>query len=52
MIFQLSLTSGGAAIDITGVGRLLWESWVREAFASGGTLTFNAGAIDLDMNMV
>jgi hypothetical protein len=50
--FQSSTTSGGSAENITGVGRLFWESYAREFGAAGWTLTFNAGAIDLDMNMV
>jgi hypothetical protein len=50
--FQVSLTSGGAAVDITGTGRIYWEQWTRESGASAWTLTFNAGAIDLDCNVV
>lgn len=50
--FQVSLTSGGAAVDITGQGVLYWEKYARESGASAWTLTFNAGAIDLDMNIV
>lgn len=45
--FKLSLTSGGAAINITGQGELFFNSIIPEVFASQGTSTIAAGAIDL-----
>lgn len=49
--YQLSLTSGGAAIDITALGDLAWFRTIPEVFGSAGNLTVAAGALDLDMNM-
>jgi hypothetical protein len=46
--FQVALTSGGAAVDITGKGLLLWQRVVPEAFASAGTLSTGIGALVLD----
>lgn len=45
--FQVSLTSGGAAVDITGQGELYWERVVPEVFASGGSLIAQAGDLAL-----
>jgi hypothetical protein len=45
--FQLSLTEGGAAIDITAQGELFFQRVVPETFSSAGNLTAAAGAIDL-----
>lgn len=46
--FQLSLTSGGAAVDITGLGDVAWFRTVPETFGSAGNLVIAAGALDLD----
>lgn len=45
--FQLSLTSGGAAVDITAQGELFWQRVVPEAFASAGDLLTETGDLDL-----
>lgn len=48
--FKVSLTSGGAAVDITatGGGELYWEKVIPETFASQGQLTIAIGALTLD----
>ncbi|MBA3405297.1 MAG: hypothetical protein H0U13_11550 [Gemmatimonadaceae bacterium] len=46
--FQLSLTSGGAAVDITGLGDVAWFRTVPEGFTNAGNLNIAAGALDLD----
>jgi hypothetical protein len=46
--FQLSLTSGGAAVDITALGDLAWFRTVPETFASAGNLIIATGALDID----
>jgi hypothetical protein len=46
--FQVSLTSGGAAVDITALGDLAWFKTVPEVFASAGNLIIATGALDLD----
>jgi hypothetical protein len=48
--FQLSLTSGGAAVDITALGDLAWFRTVPETFASAGNLIIATGALDIDAN--
>jgi hypothetical protein len=48
--FQLSLTSGGAAVDISALGDLGWAKTIPETFASAGNLTIAIGAYDLDLN--
>jgi hypothetical protein len=45
--FQVSLTSGGAAVDITGQGELFWQRVVPQAFASAGNHITATGALDL-----
>jgi hypothetical protein len=47
--FQLSLTSGGAAVDITALGDLAWFRTVPETFASAGNLIIATGNLDLDV---
>lgn len=47
--FQLSLTSGGAAVDITALGELAWAKTVPNTWASAGNLIIAAGALDLDL---
>lgn len=48
--FQLSLTSGGAAVDITGLGDLAWFRTIPETFGSAGNLIIATGAFDIDLN--
>lgn len=50
--FQLSLTSGGSAVDITALGDLAWFRTVPETFASAGNLVFAANALDVDATFV
>lgn len=49
--FKLSLTSGGAAVDITAVGggELYFERVVPEVFGSQGQITVAIGALTLDL---
>lgn len=49
--FQLSLTSGGAAVDITALGDLAWFRTIPETFSNAGNLIIATGALDLDFNM-
>lgn len=46
--FQLSLTSGGAAIDITAVGSGYAQRIVEETFGSQGTHTISSATMSLD----
>lgn len=46
--FQISLTSGGAAINLTGQGEIYWEKVVPEVFAGQGQITAAIGALTLD----
>lgn len=46
--FKLSLTSGGAAIDL-GAGELAFQRCVPETFGSQGTLTIAIGQFTLDL---
>jgi hypothetical protein len=46
--FQLSLTSGGSAIDITASSELYFQRVVPEVFASQGTFTFDTHTFDLN----
>jgi hypothetical protein len=46
--FQVSLTSGGAAVAITGQGELFFQKVIPEVFASQGQITIAAGALVLD----
>lgn len=50
--FQVSLTSGGSAVDITSQGELAWQRFVAEVFASAGTLQTGVGALDLSAAVV
>lgn len=50
--FQVSLTSGGAAVDITALGDVAWFRTVPESFGSSGNLIIAAGALDLDPGFV
>ena len=48
--FKVSLTQGGAAVDITAVGggELFWQKVVPEVFAGQGQITAAIGALVLD----
>jgi hypothetical protein len=48
--FKVSTTSGGAAVDITGIGggEFYWQRVVPEVFAAQGQITVAAGALVLD----
>lgn len=46
--FQLALTSGGAAIDVTTAGEFYFQKVVPETFASQGQITVAIGALVLD----
>jgi hypothetical protein len=46
--FQLSATSGGAAVNVTAVGECAWFQTRPEQFGSQGTLTVAAGDCVLD----
>ncbi len=46
--FQLSLTSGGAAIDITAVGSGFAQRIVEESFGAQGTHTVSTATMSLD----
>lgn len=46
--FQLSLTSGGAAVDITAAGTLHFQEIIPEVFAGQGQITAAIGALVLD----
>lgn len=50
--FQVSLTQGGAAVDITGQGELWWQNCVPEAFGSDGQLQAATGELDLNTNVI
>jgi hypothetical protein len=51
--FEVSLTSGGATVDITAVGELAFSKTIPEVFSpTGGNVILIAGALDLDMNFV
>lgn len=50
--FQLSATSGGAAINLTTDGEIAFFKTVPEVFGSQGTLTITTGNLDVDANFV
>lgn len=47
--FQLALTSGGSAVDVTATGEFYFQRVVPEVFASQGQITVAAGALVLDL---
>jgi hypothetical protein len=49
--FSISLTSGGAAVDLTSPGKYYFQSCVPEVFAGAGQLTIVAGALLLDATL-
>lgn len=50
--FQIALTSGGAAVDLTGQGEVYFEKVVPEVFASQGQITAAIGALTLDATVI
>lgn len=48
--YQVSLTSGGAAVDITAQGEVYWANCVPETFGSAGTLTLTDGQVVVSSN--
>lgn len=50
--FQISTTSGGAAVNLTGQGEIYWEKVVPEVFAGQGQITAAIGAIVLDVTAI
>lgn len=50
--FQIALTSGGAAVDLTGQGEIYWEKVVPEVFAGQGQITAAIGALTLDATVI
>lgn len=50
--FQVSLTQGGAAVDITAQGELWWQNGVPETFGSAGQLVAATGDLDLNSNVI
>lgn len=50
--FQVSLTSGGAAVAVTTDGECAFFKTVPETFGSQGTLTIATGNLDIDANFV
>jgi hypothetical protein len=50
--FQIALTSGGAAVDLTAQGEIYFEKVVPEVFAGQGQITAAIGALVLDLSAV
>ncbi len=50
--FQVSLTSGGAAVDITAIGEMYFQKVIPETFASQGQITVAIGALVLDATTI
>lgn len=46
--FQLSTTSGGSAVDITGQGEMFFQKVIPETFGAQGQITVAIGALVLD----
>jgi hypothetical protein len=46
--FQIALTSGGAAVDLTAIGEAYFQKVVPEVFGAQGQITVAAGALVLD----
>ena len=47
--FQVSLTSGGAAVDITAIGELFAQKVIPEVFGAQGQITVAASALVMDL---
>lgn len=50
--FQIALTSGGAAVDLTAQGEIYFEKIVPEVFAAQGQITAAIGALVLDASAI
>ncbi len=50
--FQIALTSGGSAVDITSIGELYFQKVIPEVFGSQGQITVAASALTLDVTGV
>lgn len=50
--FQIALTSGGAAVDLTAQGELYFQKVIPEVFASQGQITVAISALTLDLTGV
>lgn len=50
--FQVSTTSGGAAVDITAIGELAYLDLIPESFGVDGTLNVAAGQLIIDAQVV
>lgn len=48
-VFTVATTSGGAAVDITGLGEVMFQKTVINTFASPGTLTIATNTLILDL---
>jgi len=46
--FQIALTSGGAAVDLTAIGEFFSQKVIPEVFAAQGQITISASALVLD----
>lgn len=46
--FQVSLTSGGAAVNITAIGELFFQQVIPETFGAQGQITVGVGLLVLD----
>jgi hypothetical protein len=46
--FEVSLTSGGASVNLTGQGELFFQKVIPETFGAQGQITVAAGALVLD----
>jgi hypothetical protein len=51
-VFTVATTSGGAAVDITGLGEAAWFKTVPNTFASAGNLSIATSALVLDARFV
>jgi hypothetical protein len=47
--FQVSTTSGGAAVNLTAIGELFFQKTIPEVFGAQGQITAAIGAIVLDL---
>jgi hypothetical protein len=50
--FQLSTTSGGAAVDMTGLNEFAWFQTIPEVFTNAGNLTVAISALSLDLTFL
>jgi hypothetical protein len=46
--FQVSLTSAGAAVNITTSSECVWQKTIPQTYSVQGTYTLNSGAFDLN----